>query len=105
MLLMSRHPSPSFFPVKLEVGNKVVTGSLEIFEEASEVGRANGEVVMVRSQIQFTDRTISDASTNTLGLTILRQAHLDLGGLVMDSKVRSIRDRLSRDWSAATYNG
>lgn len=40
----------------------------------------------------------------TPGLTILRQAHLDLEGLVMDSKVRSIRDRLSQDWSAAIYN-
>jgi argininosuccinate synthase len=44
-------------------------------------------------------------STDTPGLTILRQAHLDLEGLVMDSKVRAIRDRLSHDWSTAIYNG
>jgi argininosuccinate synthase len=30
-------------PVKLEVGNKVVTSSLEIFKEANEIGRVNGE--------------------------------------------------------------
>lgn len=29
-------------PVKLEVGDKVVTGSLEIFKEANEIGRVNG---------------------------------------------------------------
>lgn len=44
-------------------------------------------------------------SIDTPGLSILRQAHLDLEGLVMDSKVRVIRDRLSQDWSAAIYNG
>lgn len=32
-------------PVKLEVGNKVVTGSLEIFKEANEIGRVNGEAL------------------------------------------------------------
>lgn len=30
-------------PVKREVGNKVVTSSLEIFKEANEIGRVNGE--------------------------------------------------------------
>lgn len=30
-------------PVKLEVEGKVVTGSLEIFKEANEIGRANGK--------------------------------------------------------------
>lgn len=30
-------------PVKLEVGGKVITGSLEIFKEVNEIGRANGE--------------------------------------------------------------
>ncbi|KAH7309617.1 argininosuccinate synthase [Stachybotrys elegans] len=51
-------------PVKLEVGGKTVTGSLEIFKEANELGRAN----------------------DTPGLTILRKLHQNLEGLVMDSK-------------------
>ncbi|OIW32959.1 arginosuccinate synthetase [Coniochaeta ligniaria NRRL 30616] len=91
-------------PVKLEVGDKVVTGSLEIFKEANEIGRVNGigRVDIVESRfIGLKSRGCYD----TPGLTILRQAHLDLEGLVMDSKVRSIRDRLSQDWSAAIYNG
>ncbi|KEZ46429.1 hypothetical protein SAPIO_CDS0754 [Scedosporium apiospermum] len=91
-------------PVKLEVGGKVITGSLEIFKEANEIGRANGigRVDIVESRfIGLKSRGCYD----TPGLTILRQAHLDLEGLVMDSKVRSIRDRLSKDWSDAIYNG
>ncbi|KAM0269644.1 hypothetical protein ACHAQH_009687 [Verticillium albo-atrum] len=91
-------------PVKLEVGDKVVTGSLEIFKEANEIGRINGigRVDIVESRfIGLKSRGCYD----TPGLTILRQAHLDIEGLVMDSKVRSIRDRLAQDWSAAIYNG
>ncbi|PNP48424.1 hypothetical protein TGAMA5MH_00462 [Trichoderma gamsii] len=91
-------------PVKYEVGDKVVTGSMEIFKEANEIGRINGigRVDIVESRfIGLKSRGCYD----TLGLTILRQAHLDLEGLVMDSKVRSIRDRLSQDWLAAIYNG
>jgi len=33
-------------PVKLEVEGKVVTGSLEIFKEANEIGRANGKAAI-----------------------------------------------------------
>ncbi|RYP21660.1 hypothetical protein DL765_002121 [Monosporascus sp. GIB2] len=75
-------------PVKLEVGDKVVTGSLEIFKEVNEIGRVNGigRVDIVESRF--------------IGLKS-RGCY----GLVMDSKVRSIRDRLSQDWSAAIYNG
>lgn len=91
-------------PVKLEVGEKVVTGSLEIFKEANEIGRVNGigRVDIVESRfIGLKSRGCYD----TPGLTILRQAHIDLEGMVLDSKVRAIRDRLSQDWSAAIYNG
>jgi argininosuccinate synthase len=91
-------------PVKLEIGDKVVTGSLEIFKEANEIGRINGigRVDIVESRfIGLKSRGCYD----TPGLTILRAAHTDLEGLVMDSKVRSIRDRLSQDWAACIYNG
>jgi argininosuccinate synthase len=36
-------------PVKLEVGGKAVTGSLEIFKEANELGRANGRTANRRA--------------------------------------------------------
>ncbi|QPC67560.1 hypothetical protein HYE67_009791 [Fusarium culmorum] len=91
-------------PVKLEVGGKTITGSLEIFKEANEIGRINGigRVDIVESRfIGLKSRGCYD----TPGLTILRQAHIDLEGLVLDSKVRAIRDRLTQDWSACIYNG
>ncbi|KAM0250614.1 hypothetical protein ACHAP5_002144 [Fusarium lateritium] len=91
-------------PVKLEVGDKTITGSLEIFKEANEIARVNGigRVDIVESRfIGLKSRGCYD----TPGLTILRQAHIDLEGMVMDSKVRTIRDRLSKDWSDCIYNG
>ncbi|KAK0741694.1 hypothetical protein B0T21DRAFT_283036, partial [Apiosordaria backusii] len=91
-------------PVKLEVGDKVVTGSLEIFKEECEIGRVNGMgcVDIVESRfIGLKSRGCYDSP----GLSTLRQAHLDLEGITMDAKVRSICDRLSQDWSAAIYNG
>jgi argininosuccinate synthase len=39
-------------------------------------------------------------------MTILRLAHLDLEGLVMDGKVRSLRDQfVTHVWSELLYNG
>ncbi|KAI1008928.1 hypothetical protein LB504_001476 [Fusarium proliferatum] len=83
-------------PVKLEVDGKTVTGSLEIFKEANELGRANG---IGREDI------VESRFIDTPGLTILRKLHQNLEGLVMDSKVRIIRDRLSDDWAQCIYNG
>lgn len=39
-------------------------------------------------------------------MTILRLAHLDLEGLVMDAQVRSLRDQfVTHKWSEFLYNG
>lgn len=39
-------------------------------------------------------------------MTILRLAHLDLEGLVMDGKVRSLRDQfVTHHWSELLYTG
>lgn len=92
-------------PIKLEVGDKTITGSLEIFKAANEIGRANGvgRVDIVESRfIGLKSRGCYD----TPGLTILRTAHRDLEGLVMDSKVRAIRDQMvTSNWTACLYNG
>ncbi|PHH86954.1 hypothetical protein CDD83_9496 [Cordyceps sp. RAO-2017] len=43
---------------------------------------------------------------HTPGLTLARLAHLDLEGLVMDSRVRELRDQFaSLTWSRQLYNG
>ncbi|KFA69438.1 hypothetical protein S40285_04638 [Stachybotrys chlorohalonatus IBT 40285] len=92
-------------PVKLDIGDKVVTGSLEIFKALNEIGRVHGvgRVDIVESRfIGLKSRGCYD----TPGLTIARLAHVDLEGLVMDSKVRSLRDRfVSYEWSQCLYNG
>lgn len=92
-------------PIKLEVGGKTITGSLEIFKAANEIGRVNGvgRVDIVESRfIGLKSRGCYD----TPGLTILRTAHRDLEGLVMDSKVRGIRDQMvTFNWTACLYNG
>ncbi|EAQ89548.1 hypothetical protein CHGG_06167 [Chaetomium globosum CBS 148.51] len=92
-------------PIKLEVGDKTITGSLEIFKAANEIGRANGvgRVDIVESRfIGLKSRGCYD----TPGLTILRTAHRDLEGLCMDSKVRAIRDQMvTSNWTTCLYNG
>ena len=43
---------------------------------------------------------------DTPGLTIARLAHVDLEGLVLDSKVRKLRDQfVTIEWSQCLYNG
>lgn len=45
-------------------------------------------------------------SYDTPGLTIARLAHIDLEGVLMDSKVCSLRDRfVTYEWSQCLYNG
>ncbi|KID85171.1 arginosuccinate synthetase [Metarhizium guizhouense ARSEF 977] len=92
-------------PVKVEIGDKVVTGSLEIFKALNEIGRVHGvgRIDIVESRfIGLKSRGCYD----TPGLTIARLAHIDLEGLVMDSKVRSLRDRfVTYEWSQCLYNG
>lgn len=39
-------------------------------------------------------------------MTILRDAHLDLEGLVLDGQVRALRDQfVTHNWSIQLYNG
>lgn len=51
-------------------------------------------------------RVNNSYSYDTPGLTIARLAHIDLEGLVLDSKVRTLRDRnVTTEWSQCLYNG
>ncbi|KAI1317296.1 argininosuccinate synthase [Xylariaceae sp. FL0255] len=92
-------------PVKVEVNGETITGSLEIFKKLNEIGRDNGvgRVDIVESRfIGLKSRGCYD----TPGLTIARLAHIDLEGLVLDSKVRTLRDRnVTTEWSQCLYNG
>ncbi|KAG9497109.1 hypothetical protein J7337_011901 [Fusarium musae] len=84
-------------PTKLEVDGKTVTGSLEIFKEANELGRANGRIANRRAS----ERTLTWYQV----LDVRTSSSRGSSGLVMDSKVRIIRDRLSDDWAQCIYNG
>ncbi|KAJ4150881.1 hypothetical protein LMH87_011610 [Akanthomyces muscarius] len=92
-------------PVKLEIGGETITGSLTIFKKLNDIGRDNGvgRVDLVESRfIGLKSRGCYD----TPGLTIARLAHIDLEGLVLDSKVRTLRDRnVTTEWSQCLYNG
>ncbi|KAH7011994.1 arginosuccinate synthase-domain-containing protein [Ilyonectria destructans] len=81
-------------PVKLEVGNKTVTGSLEIFKEANELGRANGigrEDIVESRFIGLKSRGCYD----TPGLTILRKLHQNLEGMYFTPEREFVQQSIS----------
>jgi argininosuccinate synthase len=93
-------------PTKIETEDgKVVTESLELFKLLNKIGHDNGvgRVDLVENRfIGLKSRGCYD----TPGLTIARLAHLDLEGLVLDGKVRELRDQfVSLSWSRQLYNG
>ncbi|KAK4137190.1 argininosuccinate synthase [Trichocladium antarcticum] len=92
-------------PVKLEVeGGKTVTGSLEIFKALNEIAGSNGvgRVDIVESRfIGLKSRGCYDSPA----LTVLRLAHVDIEGMTVDSKVKSIMAWIGNEWSQCLYNG
>lgn len=92
-------------PSKLIVGEEVITDSLALFKRLNLIGFENG---VGRTDI-VENRFIglkSRGCYDTPGLTIARQAHIDLESLVMDGKVRELRDQFCTfTWSRLLYNG
>ncbi|KAJ4307196.1 hypothetical protein N0V88_000575 [Collariella sp. IMI 366227] len=92
-------------PVKVVTPEGETTGSVELFKLLNKIGHDNGvgRVDIVENRfIGLKSRGCYD----TPGLTIARLAHVDLEGLVMDSKVRKLRDQfVTIEWSHALYNG
>ncbi|KAI1402519.1 argininosuccinate synthase [Hypoxylon fuscum] len=93
-------------PVKIVTEDKKeATDSLEIFKLLNKIGHDHGvgRIDIVENRfIGLKSRGCYD----TPGLTIARLAHIDLEGLVMDSKVREIRDQfVTISWSRQLYNG
>ena len=108
-------------PVKLHAGNKEYTDSLELFLALNEIGRKTGvgriDIVEVRCPLASSRRTDTGWQNRFIGLksrgcydspgmTILRLAHMDAESLVMDGRVRSLRDQfVTHNWSELLYNG
>ncbi|KAK3934711.1 argininosuccinate synthase [Diplogelasinospora grovesii] len=92
-------------PVKVVTPETEVTDSVELFKLLNKIGHDHGvgRVDIVENRfIGLKSRGCYD----TPGLTIARLAHIDLEGLVMDSKVRKLRDQFCTiEWSHCLYNG
>jgi argininosuccinate synthase len=116
-------------PVKVVTEDKKeVTDSLELFKLLNKIGHDNGvgRVDIVENRfiglksrgccalsalsilIPLCKNSLltSGIKDDTPGLTIARLAHIDLEGLVMDQKVRELRDQFATiSWSRQLYNG
>lgn len=92
-------------PTKLVTPQKTFTNSLQLFKELNRIGKVHGigRIDIVESRfIGLKSRGCYDSPA----MTILRLAHLDLEGLVLDSQVRALRDQfVSHNWSILLYNG
>lgn len=91
-------------PVKVSSEGKAYTDSLELFIALNAIGKAHGigriDIVETRF-IGIKSRGCYDAP----GMTILRLAHLDLEGLVLDARVRSLRDQfVTHSYIELIYN-
>lgn len=96
-------------PSKLEYTedgtNKTVTDPLELFLAANAIGRRNGVGRIDIVENRFIGLK-SRGCYETPGLTMLRQAHIDVEGMVLDGKVRSLRDQfVTVAWSRCLYEG
>ncbi|KAK4175639.1 mitochondrial phenylalanyl-tRNA synthetase [Triangularia setosa] len=92
-------------PTKVITPEGEVTDSVALFKLLNKIGHDNGvgRIDIVENRfIGLKSRGCYD----TPGLTIARLAHLDLEGLVMDAKVRKLRDQfVTIEWSHCLYNG
>lgn len=92
-------------PTKLITNGKTVTGSLELFLEANAIARRHGVGRVDIVENRFIGLK-SRGCYETPGLTILRSAHIDLEGLVLDREVRALRDQfVTFNYSKILYNG
>ncbi|KAM5494661.1 argininosuccinate synthetase [Microsporum canis] len=95
-------------------GNKT-TGSLAIFSALNEIGRIHGigridivenRYIGLKSVPYYPCTDTNITSSDSPAMTILRLAHLDLEGLVLDREVRLLRDQfVTITWSRILYNG
>jgi len=92
-------------PSKLVTPEKTYTDSVELFTALNKLGYVHGigRIDIVENRfIGLKSRGCYDSPA----MNILRLAHLDLEGLVMDGQVRSLRDQfVTHNWSIYLYNG
>jgi len=93
-------------PSKLEYeGGKVVSEPLDLFLAANAIARRHGVGRIDIVENRFIGLK-SRGCYETPGLTILRSAHVDLEGLVLDKEIRALRDQfVTFNYSKILYNG
>jgi len=93
-------------PSKLEYeGGKVVSEPLDLFLVANTIARRHGVGRIDIVENRFIGLK-SRGCYETPGLTILRSAHVDLEGLVLDKEIRALRDQfVTFNYSKILYNG
>ena len=93
-------------PISLETEDGVsVTDPVELFLTANAIARRNGVGRIDIVENRFIGIK-SRGCYETPGLTILRSAHIDLEGLVLDREVRALRDQfITVGYSRVLYNG
>ncbi|KAF6798862.1 argininosuccinate synthase [Colletotrichum sojae] len=91
-------------PVKVTTADQTATDSVELFGLLNAIGKEHGvgRIDIVENRmIGLKSRGCYDSPA----MTILRLAHISLEGLVLDGRVRALRDNLSKQWSELLYNG
>ncbi|KAJ0165064.1 Argininosuccinate synthase [Colletotrichum tanaceti] len=91
-------------PVKVVTPQQTSTDAVELFTLLNKIGGEHGvgRIDIVESRfIGLKSRGAYDSPA----MTILRLAHISIEGLVMDGRLRSLRDNLSKQWSELLYNG
>ncbi|KAF1826835.1 argininosuccinate synthase [Dissoconium aciculare CBS 342.82] len=93
-------------PVKLEYDNgKTVTDALDLFLTANTIARKHGVGRIDIVENRFIGLK-SRGCYETPGLTLLRSAHIDLEGLVLDREIRGLRDQfVTFNYAKLLYNG
>ncbi|KAK6442520.1 argininosuccinate synthetase [Oleoguttula sp. CCFEE 5521] len=93
-------------PVKLEYDNgKTATDSVDLFLTANAIARKHGVGRIDIVENRFIGLK-SRGCYETPGYTMLRAAHIDLEGLVMDREVRALRDQfVTFNYAKLLYNG
>ena len=93
-------------PVKLDYENgKSVTEPVELFLTANAIARRHGVGRVDIVENRFIGLK-SRGCYETPGLTMLRAAHIDIEGLVLDREVRALRDQFTTfNYAKILYNG
>lgn len=92
-------------PVKLECKDGVKEDPVDLFLTANAIARRNGVGRIDIVENRFIGLK-SRGCYETPGLTMLRAAHVDIEGLVMDREVRALRDQfVTFNYAKLLYNG